>query len=406
MAKETKVNYKVILHKIKTLKDGRHPIVLRLTYLQKRKYYSIGEKASVDEWEKIQTFGTKGKSREVREKIFNIENRAKEVIQELEKKTFTFDAFERAFFDDRISMTVLKFFDYLIDNFNHQGRVGNADVYKSTKSGLARFRKKKDFTFDDITYTFLNRWETFLSETNSTNSISIHMRTLRSAYNKAIKEGIASQENYPFKDIKIKKEATAKRALSKEQAQKIDRYEAEPMSKEWYAKQYFIFSYLCQGMPFADLAHIKWENIINGRIVYRRVKTRRTAKNPKVLSIKITSRIEEILNSFGYQTAQNDDYVFPILRKDMQPITVKNTIKSKRKKYNKEISDLCKKLGINGKITSYVARHTYAKVLKRNGKSTGVVSQALGHDKEETTENYYLDVFDNEVIDAANEGLL
>jgi len=405
MAKEIQVNYKVILHKIKTLKDGRHPIVLRLTYLRKRKYYSIGEKASIEEWERIQNLDTRGKLKEIRNKILKVDSRAEEVIQKLVKKSFTFDAFEKEFFEDRNSMTVFKYLDYLADDFLRQGSAGNADIYKYTKNELSRFRKKKDFTFDDITYTFLMRWKTFLSKSNGTNSISIYIRTLKSAYNKAIKEGIARQENYPFRDIKIKKEATTKRALRKEQIQKINEYETQPMSSEWFAQKYFIFSYLCQGMPFSDMAFLKWENIINDRIVYRRVKTKRTAKNPKTISIKITPQIAEILEIFRNKDVQYDDFIFPFLRKDMEPITVKNTIKSKRKNYNKQLRKLCNKLGIEGKITSYVARHSYATVLKRNGISTSIISQSLGHDHEETTQ-IYLDSFDNEVIDAANEGLL
>jgi len=98
------------------------------------------------------------------------------------------------------------------------------------------------------------------------------------------------------------------------------------------------------------------------------------------------------------------EYVFPFLRKDMQPNTIKNTIKSKRKKYNKQLRKICQKIGIEGNITSYVARHSYATVLKRNGIPTSVISQGLGHDKEDTTQNY-LDNFDNEVIDTAGQGL-
>ncbi len=312
MAKETSAKYRVILHKIKTLKDSRHPIVLRITYLRRRKYYTIGEKATADEWDKINSTNSKGESRKIGKKIEEVENQAEEVILDLERKdaNFTFDAFEQLFFSDRSNTTVFKFIDQLIESFYQRGQIGNANVYKGTKSELYRYRKKRDLSFDDITYSFLNRWETSLSSTNGTNSISIYMRTLRAVYNKAIKEGIANQSSYPFKDFKIKQEATAKRALRKEHIQMIDRYDAEPMSKEWFAQQYFIFSYLCQGMAFSDLALLKWENIVNDRIVYKRVKTVRTSKNPKIISIKITSRIDEILNAFRKSSTQYDDYIF------------------------------------------------------------------------------------------------
>jgi integrase len=406
MAKENKASCKVILHKIKTLKDDRHPIVLRVTFLRKRKYYSLGVSATEKEWEQILNASGRSKFKTIQKTVRETENQAEEVILEIEKKDkFTFDTFEKTFFPERNNTTVFQFFDQLMESFTKQGRIGNADIYKGTLNELKRFRKKKDLSFDDVTYTFLTRWETSLSPTNSINSIGIHMRTLRSAYNKAIKEGIASQENYPFKDYQIKKEAPIKRALRKEHIQKIYEYEAKPMSADWHAQQLFIFSYLCQGMAFSDMAYLKWENIIDDRIVYKRVKTIRTSKNPKVISIKITQNIAEILNAFRKADAQYDDYIFPILRKDMQPVTMKNTIKSKRKNFNKQLRKICKKVGIEGNITSYVARHSYATVLKRNGVSFSIISESLGHQTEHMTQTY-LDSFDNEVIDAANEGLL
>lgn len=39
------------------------------------------------------------------------------------------------------------------------------------------------------------------------------------------------------------------------------------------AYNYFMFSFYSRGMNFADMANLKWENIINGRIIYRRSKT-------------------------------------------------------------------------------------------------------------------------------------
>ena len=62
-------------------------------------------------------------------------------------------------------------------------------------------------------------------------------------------------------------------------------------------------------------------------------------------------------------------------------------------------------VGINGKITSYVARHTYATVLKINRVDTSVISEAMGHSTPKITQ-VYLKSFANEVIDEANKHLL
>ena len=56
-------------------------------------------------------------------------------------------------------------------------------------------------------------------------------------------------------------------------------------------------------------------------------------------------------------------------------------------------------------LTTYVARHSFATVLKRSGVSTSIISESLGHSSEKTTQ-IYLDSFENSQIDAAMQNLL
>lgn len=89
----------------------------------------------------------------------------------------------------------------------------------------------------------------------------------------------------------------------------------------------------------------------------------------------------------------------------MEPRTIKNTIKAKRKHFNKHLREICAEVGIEGNITSYVARHSRATVLKRNGTPKTLISQGMDHKSEKTTD-IYLGEYDYEDIDEANEGLL
>ena len=54
---------------------------------------------------------------------------------------------------------------------------------------------------------------------------------------------------------------------------------------------------------------------------------------------------------------------------------------------------------------TYVARHSFATVLKRSGVNVAIISEALGHTSLSTTQ-FYLDSFDNEQIDDAMKNLL
>ena len=64
-----------------------------------------------------------------------------------------------------------------------------------------------------------------------------------------------------------------------------------------------------------------------------------------------------------------------------------------------------KELNLPIKLTTYVARHSFATVLKKAGVSTAIISESLGHTSEKTTQ-IYLDSFDNEQIAHAMENLL
>jgi integrase len=53
---------------------------------------------------------------------------------------------------------------------------------------------------------------------------------------------------------------------------------------------------------------------------------------------------------------------------------------------------------------TYVARHSYATVLKRAGVATSIICESLGHSSEKVTQ-IYLDGFENSQIDKAMENL-
>ena len=57
---------------------------------------------------------------------------------------------------------------------------------------------------------------------------------------------------------------------------------------------------------------------------------------------------------------------------------------------------------IGQRVTSYVARHTWATIAKKSGIPVSVISEGLGHSDEKTT-NIYLDSFKDGTVDRANE---
>ena len=99
--------------------------------------------------------------------------------------------------------------------------------------------------------------------------------------------------------------------------------------------------------------------------------------------------------------------MFPILNKALH-ITlqqIQNRLLRVIKQVNSNMKVIGKELEIETPITTYVARHTYATVLKRSGVSTSIISNALGHESESITQTY-LDNFGTDVFFEANKHLL
>ena len=100
-------------------------------------------------------------------------------------------------------------------------------------------------------------------------------------------------------------------------------------------------------------------------------------------------------------------YIFPILntKTHVTASQIANRIKKKAKVVNKDLKEIAGAAKIDFNITTYVARHTYATIMKRSGASTSVISESLGHDSEKTTQ-IYLDSFENKILDEANKAIL
>jgi len=102
------------------------------------------------------------------------------------------------------------------------GQKGNAAIYQTTLNVYKAYRKEKDIAFKHIDARELNKFKDYLiSKGSMPNTISVHLRTLRAIYNRAIKEKAVSENLYPFKNFPIKIHSTEKRAIQKEDIDKI-----------------------------------------------------------------------------------------------------------------------------------------------------------------------------------------
>jgi len=394
----------IILLKIKRLKDGRHPVVLRFTQRRRRHYITTGYACFEHDWnQQTNLFHTTIENHEKKNLVVRgwLEQ-AKRIINEYgyRGEELNFDLFRQEFRKAIFKRaTISNYFHEAISQYRENGQLSNAGIYKNTHQFLMRFTRGHDLLFDDVNKTFLNDFNSFLSEQVNRKgekisgfTIQAYFRTIRALFNRAIDEGLVAQDVYPFANklnpggfeilkptLRIKK-----KALSKEQVAQIIEFNAIPGTSFFHTKSYFVFSYLAGGMDFQDLALFTWRNVHGERFHYTRARTGKT------YSIRINKEMKRIMDYYWNHKAK---YVFPILADDIDDTARQVTrIRSARKQFNKNITEIARSLGINMQITSGMIRHTFASVLYREGAPLPEISMALKHNNVLETRAYLQDI--------------
>lgn len=387
---------KVILFTSKKLKDGTNPLMLRITKNTIRKYISIGYSIDKSEWNsKIgKVKGRSSKAKDLNRIIERIEIRTLGKIQALEdeKKDFSIDEVIALIKSKKEVYFVFPFWESVIDDLRKTGKHGNMNAYKNTLSAFKKFRNNKDLEFVSLNYQVVKEFDSFLlTKGLQVNGISFHMRTLRAVYNRAVKNRIASKDNYPFDEYKIKREKTIHRALTKDEVKRIRDLEFEDFYMK-LSQDFFMFSFYTRGMSFIDMAYLKVNDLLNDRLQYRRLKT------GQMFTIKLIPEAKAIIEKYADLSKKNN-YLFPIVQHEEKKFAeYKSALRITNKKL-KEIGELAE---CSIPVTTYVARHSWATIAKRGGISTTVISEGLGHATEHITQ-VYLDGFENSVLDDAND---
>lgn len=105
-------------------------------------------------------------------------------------------------------------------------------------------------------------YEKWLTEQGrSISTVGTHVRPMRTVFKKAIDLGLIPPSMYPFGRNKYKCPASKGRKIALDEADKniVLQYEGEYQQDVDMWK----FSYLCNGMNFADIARIKRSNIVD-----------------------------------------------------------------------------------------------------------------------------------------------
>ena len=278
-----------------------------------------------------------------------------------------------------------------------EGRLGTSRTYAKTRSSFLTYLGGGDIPISGVDARLMEDYNRHLRGHGLTrNTISFYNRVLRAAYNKAVLEfGLCDCR--PFRNVYTGVDRTSSRAVDETFVARLLSLDLEEDKGLILARDLFIFSYSMRGMSFVDMAYLRKSQIRDGYLTYSRRKTGVT------LRIRIENEALDIINK--YSSSGKNGFIFPILGENQGTAEAYLRYCSALSTYNRRLKRLAGLAGIGERLTSHVARHSWATAARNAGSGVTVISEALGHSSERMT-RIYLGSLDSSLVDAVNRKLM
>lgn len=402
------ITVSIYLDERRTKKNGKFPVKLKVynSITTERKYYPTSFEFTTDEFKSIwETSKPRNEHKEIRRKLQVIENNAIEKVKGL--SMFTYEQFEKKLFRKQgEGENIFYHYTVLIEELKKQGQISTANTYelslKSIKDYLVYLNKKEpnNLLFISVTPKWLNGFENFMitgEKQRSLTTVSIYLRVLRAIFNKAIQDKEIDAEIYPFGKRKYQIPAVrkVKKSLDKDKLKVL--YNATPLTIEQEkAKDFWFFSYACNGMNIKDIALLRYKDLSENKITYFRAKTIKTAKaDLKPIVIYLNDYALKIIEKYGNKNQHPNQLIFNIINEFQNIEEQQSKIKNFTKFINQNLKKFAEKNNITGEISTYWARHSFATNAIRNGASMEFISEALNHSNLKVTQGYFSGFEDN-----------
>lgn len=407
----TDIHLSIYLDTRRVKKNGKYPVKLRVfvPFPREQKFYNLSLEYTEEEFKNI--WETKKPKKEYKEdniKLNAILTKANQIAASLEH--FTTKEFENIFFSNRSvnKNDVAYYYNIYINKLKENKQIGTASNYELSLKSLIAFYGKDMIPFYAITPDWLEKYERYMIDEKklSQTTVGIYLRPLRAIFNNAIEDKAVKIELYPFGKRKyiIPAPKSVKKALNKKSLSTL--YNCPPKSSEQeIAKDFWFFSYVCYGMNVKDILQLKVSNVKDGVLTFKRAKTSRTNKNHLPLSIPLHSFALNVIKKYGNISGKPDEYIFKIINKNQSAEEQHEKIKNFTRLINQHILSLAQSCGIEEKISTYWARHTFATNAILQGESMEFVSEALQHSNLSTTKGYFAG-FENEKKKEISEKLM
>ena len=378
-----------LLQKVKVNKKGKCPVRCRITYLKKRKEFSLGLFLSPGYWDSKQQ-----KAKPPNPDNHYINTKMSLISQKINEAFLFLQVNDKAFDVEDIYLQYkgenVKTRKTLLEVFKlHNERMFkliDVDCTKSTYSKFIEANKhannfikyqynKTDILLESIKMNFLKDFDFYLKTELNHKQITINksIQRVRKIIKLALAEGYLLKD--PFLLYKPKRYETKVVYLNQEELKDLEKYR---FSQKRLSQVRDMFIFCCYtGLAYAEMSNLSKEHLIigfDGNIwiqMYRQ-------KTNGVVSVPLLSRAKEVLAKY-----KNDDNLLPVIS---------------NQKFNSYLKEIAEIVNIDKRLTHHIARKTFATtVLLYNDVPMEIVSELLGHSKMQITQKHYAKVVQKSV---------
>jgi integrase len=293
------------------------------------------------------------------------------------------------------ALSLIKYMENKIAQIlEYNQRKGYVQVLNNWKAYCEK-EKLGDLDFRQIDVQVLKGFENYLFKKGlESSTVYGNLKRIRSCFNLAIKEQLLKVGDYIFKAYTMPRvKATKKEKLNVDELKEFIKIKYPEGSVIKNVQQAFLLSFNMAGVRIEDILTLSWDNVKKNRIEYAMTKT--GALN----SFQITPQIKGILDYFRSVQKEGNNLIVPILdekvaalktsKREEENEVYKKEISRKTALVNKYLGKIGEDACIDKKISSHIARHTFASIaIKKTNGDINFVQNALKHSNPKITQIY------------------
>lgn len=383
---------------------GESPIKLAISHQSKTALISIGIRVKPNQWDDA--------SKQVRNhpnksylntyllsRRLEVESALLQIVQEYNIKQMTATEIKEQIEyiinpDKRAELTNANTFVSRFERFmSLKDKEKTIAGYKWTLGKLREFDPNIEMkTFEDISIDYLKEFIAWCQHSINRNSMNVHMRYIRAVFNDAIDAKIT--RNYPFRRLSLRPLPVKKKALTPEQMKTLMSADCEPWQEEY--RDMFMLMFLLRGINIGDMLQAKPDQIVNGRLEYRRNKV------GTLFSVRIEPEARAIIDKY-----KGTHHILAPLDRYGSHLDYLHHLNHALKTIGcgKDAKGGYVGAGLFPQLSSNWARHSWASAGARIDIPKDTISRGMGHSFGVAVTDIYID-FDMKKVDDANRKII